>query len=235
MANPTTIRLLINGARGRMGARIVSLARQDPRFEVVAAIDRDDRGSAAALPPRSLDAVIDFSSDEGARDAAAVARAQAAALLVGTTGLSRDALESVEAASRSVPVIIAPNTSLGVAVLNHLAIVAARLLGSEFTLDLVEAHHAQKRDAPTGPAVRLIEALRRDAGVELSAEHVHCIRAGDIIGAHTLQFAGPGEVVTISHAATNRDLFARGALRAAAWLRGRPPGRYAIEQSLGIG
>ena len=234
MTQGHTIALFVNGARGRMGARIVEAARQDARFRVVAAHDRDDIDAANRVPVGTVDALIDFSSDQGAQRAAELARTHRAALVVGTTGLSANSLAAIELSARSVPVMVAPNTSLGVAVMKHLVLEAARLLGREFDVDLFEAHHAAKRDQPSGTALRLVQALRDKAGVELPEARVHCIRAGDITGEHQVQFSGSGEILRISHSATNRDLFVRGALRAAAWLHGKSAGRYTIEQSLGL-
>jgi 4-hydroxy-tetrahydrodipicolinate reductase len=230
----TSIRLFINGARGKMGARISALAHRDERFVVAAAHDLDDIALADALPQGAFDALIDFSSDDGAHHAASLASKHGAALLVGTTGLSSRALKAIDHAARSVPAMIASNTSLGVAVLNHLAAQAAALLGSDFNVELSEAHHSAKRDAPSGTALRLAQALRDNAGVHLRPEQIKSVREGDIIGEHTVQFTGPDEIITIAHSATNRDLFARGALRAAAWLVRQPAGRYTIEQSLGL-
>jgi 4-hydroxy-tetrahydrodipicolinate reductase len=234
MSPSTPVRLLINGARGKMGARIASLAREDQRFIVIAAIDRDDSAHADSLPPHSIDAIIDFSTEDGSKRAGELAQRHRAALLVGTTGLPAAAIERLNRLSGDVALMIAPNTSLGVAVLNHLIAEAARLLGPEFNIDMIEAHHMMKRDAPSGTALRLAQTLEKRSGVTLPADRIHCIRAGDIIGEHTLQFAGPGERITISHVASNRDLFARGALRAAVWLAGKSPGAYSIEQSLGL-
>ena len=131
--------------------------------------------------------------------------------------------------------MVAPNTSLGAAVLVHLATVAARLLGPEYQVNLIEVHHTGKRDAPSGTALRIAEALRREAGADLPPERIHAIRSGDVVGEHTVELAAAGERLRLCHLATSRDLFARGALRAAAWLHGRPPGRYAIEEVVGLG
>jgi 4-hydroxy-tetrahydrodipicolinate reductase len=234
MPQQQPIRVFINGARGKMGARIEALARADGRFNVAAALDLDDIARADAMPIGAFDVLIDFSSDDGAQHGAQLAVRHRAALLVGTTGLSRNSLDAIDVAARSVAAMIASNTSLGVAVLNHLATEAARLLGSEFHIDLIEAHHAMKRDAPSGTALNLARAMREKTGCALPSERIHSIRAGEIIGDHTVQFSGPGEILKILHFATNRDLFARGALRAAVWLHGKPPGRYSIEQSLGL-
>jgi 4-hydroxy-tetrahydrodipicolinate reductase len=234
-AMPTPpIRLLIHGARGRMGARIEALARDDSRFAIVAAVDLNDHALAASLPRGAIDVIIDFSTDQGALNAATLARSHDAALLVGTTGLSPKTLEFIDVLARSAPVMVAPNTSLGVAVLTHIAAEAARLLGADFSIDLIESHHSLKRDQPSGTALRVAQALHDRSGVKLPTDRIHSIRAGDIVGEHCIQFAGSSEILKISHSATNRDLFARGALRAAVWLCGRPPGRYTIEQSFGI-
>ncbi len=228
------IRLAVHGARGRMGARTCSLSRDDPRFELVAQIDLESNASASQPIGAPVDVIIDFSSNEGAASALALALEHGAAILFGTTGLSRQTLSDIEVASHTVPVMVAPNTSAGVAVLNHLAAEAARLLGPGYTIDIVEVHHAMKRDAPSGTALRVAETLRRRTGIELPADRIHAIRTGDVVGEHTVELAGAGERLKIFHMATSRDLFARGALDAAAWLHGRPPGRYTIEQALGL-
>jgi 4-hydroxy-tetrahydrodipicolinate reductase len=215
-----------------MGARLCDLARDDPRFELVAQIDLKGNNDAARLAATPVDVIIDFSSDEGAACAANLGLQHGSAVLVGTTGLSRQTLENIELASTRVAVMIAPNTSFGVAVVNHLAGVAAGLLGNRVTVNLIETHHTAKRDAPSGTALRIADTVRR-AGADLPADHIHAIRSGDVVGEHTVEFASAGERIKIGHIATSRDLFVRGALDAAAWLHGRPPGRYAIEQALG--
>ncbi|MCP3904154.1 MAG: 4-hydroxy-tetrahydrodipicolinate reductase [Planctomycetes bacterium] len=226
-------RLIVHGAHGRMGRRICALGADDPRFEIVAEIDRDNASEMDAATCPVCDVVIDFSTPQGTERVVRFAAERGVACLVGTTGLSPENLETVDDAARSTAVMIAPNTSLGVAVMSHLAAEATRLLDDEFDIDLVESHHAGKRDAPSGTALRLVEAIRC-AGTEVPADRVHAIRAGDIVGEHSLHFSGAGERIEIMHAATSRDVFARGALRAAAWLVGRPPGRYVIEHALGL-
>lgn len=228
------IRLAVHGAAGRMGARICRLACDDPRFQLVMQVDRTTNVDMLQPTAVSLDMVIDFSTDEGARDAVRLALEHDAALLVGTTALSRQTLAGIEVAIKSIPVLVAANTSVGVAVLSHVAASAAALLGPRYQARLVEVHHAGKRDAPSGTALRLADTLRRRAAVELPADRIHAIRAGDVIGEHSVEFAGAGERIRFTHTATDRDLFARGALEAAAWLQTRPPGRYSIEQAIGL-
>jgi 4-hydroxy-tetrahydrodipicolinate reductase len=234
MTDTRSICLLIHGARGRMGARISALAATDRRFCVVGEHDVDDRERDEAHPSGSVDVIIDFSSDSGAQHALALAQRLSCALLIGTTGLSPATQAAVDAASRMVAVMVAANTSRGVAVVNHLIAQAARLLGPAYGIDLVESHHSGKKDAPSGTALRMVKALKDHASVDVPADRIQSIRAGDIIGEHMMSFTGPGERVQIAHIATSRDVFALGALQAAAWLAGKPAGRYTIEQSLGL-
>lgn len=229
------IKLAVNGAQGRMGQRICALAQGDDRFQLVARLDREDGGDSTDVNgDAQCDLVIDFSSEQGAQAAVDLALRNGAALLVGTTGLSSQTTEKIGICSTSIPVMIAPNTARGVTVLSHLIAEAARLLGDEFDIDIIDVHHSAKRDAPSGTALRLVDSLARRAGVKLPANRVHALRAGDVIGDHEVSFAGPGERLKIFHSATTRDVFAVGALRAGAWLVQQPPGKYTIEQSLGL-
>ncbi len=234
MNESTSYRLIVHGGIGRMGARVCALAREDDRFKLVAVLDRDEAHSIGENTVDECDVIVDFSSPKGAELAARLAISHGAALVIGTTGLSSQSLDVLRDAARSTAVMIAPNTSLGVAALNHLAVEAARLLGSAFDVDVIETHHTQKRDAPSGTALRLIDVLGEKTGMELGPDRVHCIRAGDVVGDHAIRFAGVGQRLEISHSVTSRDVFAAGALHAAAWLCGRGPGSYTIEQALGV-
>ncbi len=176
--------------------------------------------------------VVDFSSDAGARPALAIAERLNAALLVGTTALSAGTIDALRAAAGQRAVLVTPNTSLGVAAVAALVATAARALPG-FDCSIVEAHHTRKADAPSGTAKRLAEAAKQ-AGSTLRDDQILSIRAGDIIGEHTVRFAGPGEYVELTHRATSRDVFVRGALVAAAWLNGRKPGYWTMEDVLGF-
>lgn len=234
--NQTSRRLIISGATGRMGTRLCAMANESEQFDLIATLHSgaDDaawREAASASP----EIVIDFSTDDGANRAATLAGDTGAALLVGTTGLSAQTLANIEFTAQRAPVMIAPNTSLGVAVVKHLAAQTARLLGREYDIDLIDIHHRQKRDAPSGTALRIAETMR-----EVSPEHhlesqrMHSLRSGDVVGEHQIIFSGPGEKISLIHAATSRDVFVSGALRAAVWLVRQSPGSYVIEQSLGL-
>jgi 4-hydroxy-tetrahydrodipicolinate reductase len=226
-ASSKPVRVAVLGSRGRMGTRLCALAEADPRFELTCALDR-----GAPPPDAPFDVLIDFSSPEASALGLELALAAGAALLVGTTGLQREHLERLRGSADRLPVLIAANTSLGVVVLRHLVREAVRLLPG-YHIDVVEAHHAAKRDAPSGTALLIAQAIA-DGGHELALERIHALRGGDIVGEHVVQLAGPGETIRLEHRAVSRDLFALGALRAAAWLAGRAPGLYAMEDVVGI-
>jgi 4-hydroxy-tetrahydrodipicolinate reductase len=153
--------------------------------------------------------------------------------VIGTTGLPDEIHQAVGELAESQAVLVAENTSLGMALLRRLVATAVRTLGPSFDIDLVEAHRAGKRDAPSGSAVRLADAINVVRDGALPSDRVHSIRSGDIAGEHEVRFSGPGEMIFLSHRASDRDLFARGALTAATWLRGRAAGRYSMDDVLG--
>jgi 4-hydroxy-tetrahydrodipicolinate reductase len=268
--------LIVFGITGRMGQSLIEALREDSAFHLQGAIaspasSRLGKESAADGPPTG----VMISADAGADTAAALksaagehgavaldfsqggavaAHAQACAgaglpLLVGATGYDAAAHAELARAALKIAVLIAPNTSLGVAVLSQLAAEAARALGESFDADIFEAHHRSKRDAPSGTALRLGETVAHARGRSLDEVAVYArygkdtprshgsigfsvVRAGDIVGEHTVIFAGPGECLELTHRVTDRMTFARGALRAAAWLQGRPPGLYGMQDVL---
>ena len=214
-----------------MGQRIDALAIDDDAVHVAARITAENSSESARIS--TIDVIIDFSSEEGTRTAISIARATGAALLVGTTGLSREVDGALRELAKISAVLIAPNTSLGVAVTKRLARLAAELLGpSGWSVDIIESHHDRKKDAPSGTALALAHALA-DGGMSLENRQIHAIRAGDTIGEHEIRFAGPSERIHIMHQAVTRDLFAAGALRGAKWLAGKPAGLYTMEDILG--
>jgi 4-hydroxy-tetrahydrodipicolinate reductase len=249
----STTSIIVFGASGRMGSRICAIALEDPSYALAGAVERagsarlgqrvgaDSGGREIVLktPEKQCDTrdradvVIDFSSDEGSVLSARIAEQSQSAMLVGTTALSDASIAALKKLSTTRAVLVAPNTSLGVAVLADLAHRAARLLGPSYECSIVEAHHSKKLDAPSGTALRLARAVR-DAGHPLKDDQILAMRGGDVVGEHTIRFAAPGEYIELTHRATTRDLFARGALHAAAWLKGKPPGWYTINDVLGI-
>ena len=224
------VRIALFGATGRMGTRIEALAEGDAGTRIVRRFGRS--GHVGAEGAEECDVIVDFSSEAGTRRAIAEARTTGAALLVGTTGLSAEIQQELASLARSNAVLVAPNTSLGVAVTRKLARLAAELLGpSGWAVDIVESHHDRKKDAPSGTALAIARALE-DGGMRVPAERIHAIRAGDTIGEHEIRFAGPSERIHVMHQAVSRDLFAAGAIRAARWLAGRPAGAYTMDDVL---
>jgi 4-hydroxy-tetrahydrodipicolinate reductase len=223
-----------------MGQALLRLAAADPRLMVAAAVSRsgvapaDTRSDARWLPTARLaeapdfDVAIDFSLPEAFDTVLAACTARGAALVSGTTGLSASQQAALDDAAQRVPLVWAANFSLGIAVLGELVRQAAQALPG-WDADIVEAHHVHKKDAPSGTALALGRAVAAGRGSE---PHYASLRAGDIVGEHTVQFSGPGERLELVHRATDRDVFARGALEVAARLRGRPPGRHALAELL---
>ncbi|MCB9507384.1 MAG: 4-hydroxy-tetrahydrodipicolinate reductase [Myxococcales bacterium] len=228
-----------------MGQAIERLA-PAAQVEVVGRVGSD----GVLLGQPEADVVIDFSTPAGLVGAAAHASAYEAALLSGTTGLGQAGFAALAAVADRAAVCHAANMSLGVAVLRSLVTRAAAALPASFDVEIVEVHHRRKVDAPSGTAVALEAAVRAGRAVEAQriggrdglvgprqpAElGVHAVRGGDVVGEHTVLFLGDGERVELAHRATSRDVFAQGALVAARWLTGRAPGRYTIDDVLGLG
>ncbi len=211
----------------------------------VAVVDDLARALAGA------DAVIDFTSHEASARHAALCAEKGVALVIGSTGFTPEAKAAVAAAAKRIPVVLSPNMSAGVNVLFELVRQAAKVLGDAYDVEIVELHHKKKRDAPSGTAVRLAEvaaeALGRDPKDALAyARHgilgerppwqigVQTLRGGDVVGEHTVYYCGDGERLELTHRATSREQFARGAIRAARWIAGKPAGLYDMADVLGL-
>ena len=233
------LRVLVHGASGRMGQSLLRLSAEQPdHYQVVAAVTRRTpsprvvdgvphfaASELAGVP--AFDVAIDFSLPDGFDPILALCVERGVPLVSGTTGISAAQIEAVGQAAARIPVVWATNFSLGVAVLAELVERAAAALPG-WDVDVVESHHVHKKDAPSGTALTLGEA----AGSAGAPVHYASLRAGDIVGEHTVQFAGLGERVELIHRATHRDVFARGALHAARKLAGRPAGRYRVRDLL---
>jgi 4-hydroxy-tetrahydrodipicolinate reductase len=235
----TPPRLLIHGASGRMGQALLRLcAAQPDACTVVGAVSRSSpvqrvvegiahfaANELAGVP--AFDVAIDFSLPQGFDPLLALCVDRGAALVSGTTGLEAAQREALGRAAERIPVLWASNFSLGVAVLTELVERAARVLHA-WDCDIVESHHVHKQDAPSGTALTLGQAAERGGATPRYAS----LRAGDIVGEHLVQFTGLGERLELVHRATNREIFARGALHAALRLAGRAPGAYRLADLL---
>jgi 4-hydroxy-tetrahydrodipicolinate reductase len=220
------VRVTLIGARGRMGQTIVDLARNDPKIEIVAQCDLGD-----AIEPaiKNCDIAIDFSNSSAIEEICGAALQYRKALVIGTTGHSREQRELIEKMAKSLPIVFASNFSVGVNALFALTRRAAEILGSEFAPQIVETHHKMKKDAPSGTAKTLAEILKQAQEIPIES-----IREGDVVGKHTVSFVGLGERLELTHRAGSREIFARGALRAAEWVVGKPARLYSMQDVLGI-
>ena len=264
-------RVAILGANGRMGRALIQTLATEPQAQFAAALDhagcaelgRDaavlaglpqsgvmlGTDLAAALP--GVDVVVDFTRPDGTMAALEACLRQHKALVIGTTGLSLEQKEVIAEAARTIPICLSANYSVGVNVCLRLLHIAAQTLGEGYDVEIVEAHHRHKVDAPSGTALRMGEAVADALGRKLEDCAVYgreghtgardgntigfaTVRGGDVVGDHTVMFLGEGERVEISHKASSRTNFARGALRAAVWLAARPAGMYDMQDVLGL-
>jgi 4-hydroxy-tetrahydrodipicolinate reductase len=260
-------KLTMHGATGRMGRAIIQLIGAQSDLQLVGAVCADsdaalgkDVGELAGIGSIGViassdvassllgaDVVIDFSSAAAVASFAAVAAQRGVGIVCGTTNLDGAAQAALDKAAEKVPVIWAPNTSLGVQVLAELVEQAVRRLGADYDVEIVELHHRNKVDAPSGTARRLADAVRavrplaqevrgRDGDVGARRDDelgIMAVRGGDVVGDHTVYLLGQGERLELSHRASHRGLFANGALRAARFISGRAPGRYRMADVLG--
>ncbi|HEX3446217.1 MAG TPA: 4-hydroxy-tetrahydrodipicolinate reductase [Chthoniobacterales bacterium] len=240
-------RLLVQGASGRLGQTISRLAQQSDAWQVTAS-EKD-----APLEPlvATTEVSIDVSVPEASVQIASLCARYRKPLVIGTTGHSDAQMKAIESAAVSCPILVAPNFSVGVNLLFWLTRETAKVLGEAFDAEVIEMHHKLKKDAPSGTAKRIAEILAgaRSTMYEKAVRHgrqgmvgqrtpqeigVHAVRGGSVVGEHTVVFAGEGERIELIHRAASRDTFARGALQAAGWLLGQAPGRYDMQDVLGL-
>jgi len=263
------VRIAVAGAAGRMGGRIIHTIACQERAELAGAFEfaghpavgrpiaevaglagaQGAVGGDAAAALAQADALIDFTAPEATLAHLALAAEMGKAVVIGTTGLDAGQVERLHELARKVPVVYAPNMSVGMNLMFKLAGMMAKVLGEGYALELVEAHHDQKKDAPSGTAVKLIAELAAARGWDpekvcrhgrhglVGARHkdeigVGVIRGGDIVGDHTVYFIGQGERLEFTHRAHSRDTFAQGAVRAALWAAGKEPGLYDMQDVL---
>ncbi len=240
-------RIAITGATGRMGKTLIEACQQTPGLELAAAITRDDLSASAGF-----DVLIDFTRPEISMQYLAYCQQARRRMVIGTTGFNAEQLELITAAAQDIAIVLAPNMSVGVNLCYTLLDIAARVLGDDVDVDIIEAHHRHKVDSPSGTALRMGEVVARALGKNLQDCAVYgrgsdtdgkrkqhtigfeSIRAGDIVGDHTVQFAGAGERIEITHKASSRMTFAHGALRAAGWLMQRDKGLFDMQDVLGL-
>lgn len=265
------VRTIITGAAGRMGLRLVALAFETSGLQLSGAIEAKghpalgkDAGEAAKIGQVNIpitddlstclsesDVVIDFTAPSSCLANLRQVVKSAKAMVIGTTGFSEQELTELNVLALKIPCVMSPNMSVGINVLLSTVGKIAKSLGEQYNIEVIEAHHNKKKDAPSGTALKLAEALAEGMKWDLKEVGVYArhgmtgerqtreigmqtIRAGDIVGDHTILLGGPGERIEITHRAHTRDTFARGALRAAEWVAHKPPGLYSMAHVLDL-
>lgn len=248
-------RVIVSGWHGRMGREVRNMINEDPGFESVAGFDIES-GVDGGIPVFSgdhlmdapeADVIIDFSNHIFVPEVLRYSAERRIPIVVATTALGEDVISQMKEIAKTVPVFHSANMSLGVNIAAKMAGVAAPALEDGFDIEIVEAHHNQKKDAPSGTAILLADAINdsiqekkeyiygrsgRDCAREISEIGIHAVRGGTLPGKHTIIFAGPDEVVEITHTAYSRRVFATGALKAAEWVSSRDPGFYNMNDLL---
>jgi len=224
------VRVLLIGAAGRMGKTLSDLASTDPQIDIVA---RCDVGDPIEAPMPDCDVAIDFSHADAVREICRAALQHRKPLVIGTTGHSKEQRRLIEETAHSLPIVFASNFSIGVNVLFWLTRKAAEQVGVDFDAEIIETHHKMKKDAPSGTAKTLAAVLEASKKAKREIP-IQSIREGDVVGEHTVIFSGPAERLELTHRAASREIFARGALRAAKWIINQPPGLYSMQDVLGM-
>ena len=265
------LKAIVTGAGGRMGGRIISLLAETDGIELAGAVERKghpligrDVGEGLGLGRTGVligddlagcigrgDVVIDFTSHDVSAGHLRIAADNGRAIVIGSTGFTGEEIMQVRERAGDVRCVLAPNMSIGVTVLMKVLADVSRILGAEYDVEIVEAHHNMKKDAPSGTAVKMAQVIAESLGRDLDQVGVYCrkgmigertkpeigiqtLRAGDIVGDHTVIFGGTGERLEFIHRAHSRDNFARGAIRAALWVAGRKNGIYDMQDVLGL-
>lgn len=265
------VKIAVAGAMGRMGNRIAALAKEYESITLAGAFERKGHsdigkdigilsggGETRILLEDGIekvigraDVIIDFTHTSSTLDHLRAASAKGKAMVIGTTGFTKEQLGEIGSLTKKIPCVMASNMSLGVNLLLKVLRDVAGALGDDYDIEIVEAHHRMKKDAPSGTAMKMAQVIADAVNRNLDEVAVYArkgmigerakkeigiqtVRAGDIVGEHTVLFGGLGERIEITHKASSRDTFARGALRAALWVSGRPAGLYDMQDVLGL-
>ena len=241
-------KIIMNGCNGKMGQVISRIVAEDENCEIVAGFDISDKGTNTypvytnpADFDGEADVVIDFSHPDSLQGLLDYCKSRKLPVIVATTGLSNQQKNIMEAASETIPVFFSANMSLGINLLIDLAKKATKLLGESFDVEIIEKHHNQKIDAPSGTALAIADAIAEDMDAEYVYDRhtsrkkrkkseigIHAVRGGTIVGEHTVIFAGNDEIIELKHQAASKEIFAVGAVKAAKFLAGKAPGMYCM-------
>lgn len=263
--------IIVTGATGRMGSRITALSKEYPELKIIGATERKgheaigkDIGPIIGIGETgirltdslkdivdSCDVIIDFTHTGSSLEHLRLSSSRGKAMVIGTTGFSMDELKEIEALTKNIPAVLAPNMSVGVNLILKVLKDISHVLGDDYDIEIIEAHHRLKKDAPSGTAMKMAQVIADAVNRNLDEVGVYArrgligertkkeigiqtVRAGDIVGEHTVLFGGLGERIEITHKASSRDTFARGALRAAIWVHNKSAGLYDMQDVLGL-
>lgn len=265
------IRTIVSGAAGRMGGRIIAIMKEISDLKLVGALENkghqsigEDSGEVAGIGKnginitddlekiiKSSDVIIDFTLPSATIEKLRIASREGRAMVIGTTGFTKDELSEVKSLTSSIPCVMAPNMSVGVNLLLKVLADIAKVLKDDYDVEIIEVHHRMKKDAPSGTALKMAQVLADALGRNLDEVGtyvrkgiigerpkkeigIQTVRAGDIVGEHTVLFGGLGERIEVAHRVSSRDTFARGALKAAQWIVNKKPGVYDMQDVLGL-
>ncbi|MFA5142688.1 MAG: dihydrodipicolinate reductase C-terminal domain-containing protein [Candidatus Omnitrophota bacterium] len=224
------IKICVSGSNGRMGSRIIDLAKDDAELRVSGSFDVVEENPEQFI--ELSDCLMEFTAPQATIQHLELCEKHKKAMVIGTTGLSDGERAKIEAASATIPIVFSPNMSIGVNLLFKLVSDAAKALGTEYSVQVLEAHHADKKDAPSGTAkeiARIVKELKGDKEVPIDS-----VREGTVVGEHTITFESSVDLIEITHSAKTRDIFVTGALAAAKWIVGKKPGLYSMKDVLGL-
>jgi len=241
-------KIAINGSNGRMGQALIEAVKLNPNVSEGSILNRGDDIKRVL---KDFDVLIDFTRPEATLDALSICQSAGKAMVIGTTGFSDDALKVIDQASSDIPIVFAPNMSVGVNLTLKLLETTAKVIGADSNIEIVEAHHRHKVDAPSGTALKMGEVIANALGRDLSDCAVYgregkegprdrqtigfsSIRGGDVVGEHTVTFFMEGERVEITHKASSRMTYANGAVKASQWLTNQPNGLYSMQDVLDL-
>ncbi len=223
------IKICVSGSEGKMGSRIIDLAKGDHALEVAAGFDV---GGNAQLGIAACECLIDFTSPKATMEHLALCEKLNKPIVIGTTGLSEDEKSRIKEASSHIPIVLSANMSTGVNLLFKLIEEASKVLGKEYEVNIVEAHHTEKKDAPSGTAKELAKIIKDVKGsIDIPIDSV---REGEIVGEHTVTFESDVDLLEITHSAKTRDIFAKGALKAAKFVAGKKSGLFSMKDVLAL-
>ena len=242
------IRIAINGSKGKMGQTLIEAVNASSKTELGAGVDK---GDSLGDSLNDFDILIDFSRPEASLSAISTCKDSGKAMVIGTTGFSDSELQLIHQASKEIPIVFAPNMSVGVNLTLKILETSAKVIGPDSSIEIIEAHHRYKVDSPSGTALKMGEVVANALGRDLSECAIYgregieeprdqntigfsSIRGGDVVGEHTVAFFMDGERVEITHKASSRMIYANGAVRAAKWLSGKPSGMYSMQDVLDL-